>query len=163
MATTAETTVALVKVDTALKSLRSSEFDTPAAVGELIDNSIQTGATIIRIKLSETPRTPSKNKKKQTMVVDRIAVADDGAGMERDILRESLVLGYSTRYNQRNGMGRFGVGATLAGINQAKRIDLWSRADEQQPFLHCTSTWTKSRMARSSTCPTRQPRLSTTS
>jgi hypothetical protein len=136
MTTTAETTVALIKIDTALKSLRSSEFDTPAAVGELIDNSIQAGATIIRIKLSETPRTPAKNKKKETMVVDRIAVADDGAGMNRDVLRESLVLGYSTRYNQRNGMGRFGVGATLAGINQARRIDLWSRADEQQPFLH---------------------------
>jgi hypothetical protein len=136
MAATTENSVALVKVDTALKSLRSSEFDTPAAVGELIDNSIQAGATIVRIKLSETPRAQAKGKKKQTMVVDRIAVADDGAGMDRDVLRESLVLGYSTRYNQRNGMGRFGVGATLAGINQAKRIDIWSRADEHQPFLH---------------------------
>jgi hypothetical protein len=135
--TTAETTVALVKVDTALKSLRSSEFDTPAAVGELIDNSIQAGAKIIRIKLSETQRAAAKgNKKKPTMVVDRIAVADDGAGMDRGVLRESLVLGYSTRYNSRTGMGRFGVGATLAGINQAKRIDIWSRAQESQEFLH---------------------------
>lgn len=134
--TTAETTVALVKVDTALKSLRSSEFDTPAAVGELIDNSIQAGAKTVRIKLSEAQRAAGKGKKKPTLVVDRIAVADDGAGMDRNILRESLVLGYSTRYNSRNGMGRFGVGATLAGINQAKRIDIWSRAKQTEPFLH---------------------------
>jgi len=40
--------------------------------------------------------------------------------MSRDILRESLVLGYSTRYNSRNGMGRFGVGATLAGIQSSQ-------------------------------------------
>lgn len=131
-----ENNVALVKVDTALKSLRSSEFDTPAAVGELIDNALQAGAKTIKVKLSETQRPSVKGKKKTTLVVDRIAVADDGAGMGRSVLHKSLVLGYSTRYNNRDGMGRFGVGATLAGINQAKRIDIWSRADEKEPFLH---------------------------
>ena len=64
--TTAETTVALVKVDTALKSLRSSEFDTPAAVGELIDNSIQAGAKTVRIKLSETQRAAAGKGREET-------------------------------------------------------------------------------------------------
>ncbi len=42
--------------------------------------------------------------------------------MDKEVLRQALVLGFSTRYNSRSGMGRFGVGATLAGMSQAKRL-----------------------------------------
>jgi len=61
--TKVETSVALVKIDTALKSLRSSEFDTPAAVGELIDNSIQACAKAVSIRLSEAQRAAGKGRR----------------------------------------------------------------------------------------------------
>src|SRR5205814_1191910 len=135
-ATAAEitTNIPLIKVDTALNSLRASNFDIPAAVGELIDNALEANANEIKIRLIEGKRTIGK--KKPTPVVEQIAVSDDGVGMGADILHQALVLGYSTRYNSRKGMGRFGVGATLAGISQARRVDMYSRNTPSSTFLH---------------------------
>jgi hypothetical protein len=129
------TSIPLIKVDAALNSLRASNFDIPAAVGELIDNALEAKANNVKIRLIEGKRTIG-NKKKPTPVVEQIAVADDGDGMTPDVLRQSLVLGYSTRYNSRKGMGRFGVGATLAGISQAKRVEMYSRNMANGPFLY---------------------------
>lgn len=129
------THVPLVKVDTALKSLRSSDFDIPAAVGEMIDNSLEAKANNIKIRLVQGERKVGKNPK-PTPVVELIAVSDDGVGMKEDVLHQSLVLGYSTRYNSRKGLGRFGVGATLAGISQAQRIEIYSRDNAGQQYLY---------------------------
>ena len=125
----------LVQVDTALMSLRSSSFDTPAAVGEPVDNALQAGANNIRIRLVEGERKVGK-KQKDTPVVEQIAFSDDGSGMEYDVVKRALVLGFSTRYNSRQGMGRFGVGATLAGISQAKRLEMYSRNAPNGDFLY---------------------------
>src|SRR5690242_8174561 len=129
------TEVQLIQVDKALMSLRASNFDTPAAVGEPVDNAIQAGANNIKIRLVHGERKVGK-KQKLTPVVEQIAFSDDGSGMERDVLERALVLGYSTRYNSRTGMGRFGVGATLAGISQAKRLEMYSRNTPQGEFLY---------------------------
>jgi hypothetical protein len=129
------TEVPLIKVDTALNSLRASNFDTPAAVGEPVDNALEAKANNIKIRLVQGERKIGK-RQKITPVVDQIAIADDGSGMSKEVLHRCLVLGFSTRYNSRSGMGRFGVGATLAGISQAKRIDIFSRDTATEPFLH---------------------------
>jgi histidine kinase/DNA gyrase B/HSP90-like ATPase len=127
--------VPLIKVDTALLSLRASNFDTPAAVGEPIDNSIQAKANNIKIRLVEGGRRIGK-KQKTTTVVEQIAFADDGEGMDEDTLHKSLVLGYSSRYNSRAGMGRFGVGATLAGISQAQRLAIYTRNTQGGQYFY---------------------------
>ncbi len=129
------TEVQLIQVDKALMSLRASNFDTPAAVGEPVDNGLQSGANNIKIRLVEGERKIGK-KQKTTPVVEQIAFSDDGSGMEKDVLERALVLGYSTRYNSRTGMGRFGVGATLAGISQAKRLEMYSRNTPNGEFLY---------------------------
>jgi hypothetical protein len=59
-----------------------------------------------------------------------------GIGMSSEILHRALVLGYSTRYDSRKGMGRFGVGATLAGISQAKRLEIYSRSAGSPSYLY---------------------------
>ncbi|MFL6310468.1 MAG: ATP-binding protein [Terriglobales bacterium] len=125
----------LVQVDTALMSLRSSNFDTPAAVGEPVDNALQAGANNIKIRLIEGERKVGK-KQKAVPVVEQIAFSDDGSGMDHDVVKKALVLGFSTRYNSRQGMGRFGVGATLAGISQAKRLEIFSRNVAGGEFLY---------------------------
>jgi hypothetical protein len=51
-------------------------------------------------------------------------------------LHHALKLGYSSRYGDRKGMGRFGVGAKLAGISQAQRIDIYSRQSVSADWLH---------------------------
>ncbi len=126
--------IPLIQVDTALKSLRASNFDIPAAVGELVDNALEAEANNIHIQLIEGTRKVGK-KQRPTPVVDQIAIADDGIGMSSEVLHRALVLGYSTRYDSRKGMGRFGVGATLAGISQAKRLEIYSKSAESKDFL----------------------------
>ncbi|MFN6513015.1 MAG: ATP-binding protein [Nostoc sp. CreGUA01] len=60
---------------------------------------------------------------------------DNGYGMNADVLHSCLQLGYSTRYNDREGIGRFGVGATLAAISQCKKISVFSREKSTDNFL----------------------------
>lgn len=114
--------VLLVDNALALKSMRSSDFDANSAYGEVIDNSIQAGAKNIHIKVVFQARAG-----KQFEPITKIAFVDDGHGMDADVLHHCLQLGYSTRYNDRNGIGRFGVGMTLGAINQCKRVDVYSR------------------------------------
>lgn len=127
--------VNLIAADTALVSLRSSGHDYCSAVGEVIDNSLQANANNIRCRIFTEKKRIAKNKR-ATEVVSRLAVGDDGDGMDVPTLHRSLMLGYSTRYNDRTGMGRFGVGAKLGGISQAKRIDIYSRQSANDPWRH---------------------------
>lgn len=133
--TTNTSKVDLIAADTALLSLRSSGHDYCSAVGEVIDNSLQANANNIRCRIFNEKKKIGKNKKRAIEVVSCLAVGDDGDGMDIDTLHRSLTLGYSTRYDDRTGMGRFGVGAKLGGISQAKRIDIYSRQDTGQPWL----------------------------
>src|SRR5262245_14477298 len=102
--------VELIAADKALLSLRSSGHDYRSAVGEVVDNSLQAESHNIRVRVFTTKKKIGKNTK-ATEVVERIAIGDDGTGMDRATLHNSLRLGYSSRYDDRKGMGRFGVGA----------------------------------------------------
>ncbi len=127
--------VELIAADKALMSLRSSGHDYCSAVGEIIDNSLQAGANTVRLRVFTSKKKIGSNTK-MTEVVERLAVSDDGEGMDRATLHSALKLGYSSRYDDRKGMGRFGVGAKLGGISQAKRIDVYSRQAVREAWLH---------------------------
>ena len=127
--------VELVQADTALISLRASGHDYCSAVGEVIDNSIQANANNVKLRLFTDMRAIGSSSKKAE-VVERLAVGDDGDGMHADVLHRALRLGYSSRYDERSGMGRFGVGAKLAGISVARRLELWSRQARRGPWLY---------------------------
>lgn len=118
----------------AIKSLRSSGYrDTPMAIGELIDNSIQAGADKISVVLT------TDNEVKNVRTVQKItsiAVIDNGNGMDPDKLQSSLVLGEGTNRNEEKGMGKFGVGLPQSSISQAKRVDAWSWTDGIQSMKH---------------------------
>ena len=110
------------KVGATLKSMRNSDFDVYTAVCEVIDNSITAKAKNIGIKIDmHVP--PGKRKP----VPERIAFGDDGTGMDSETLQQCLVIGYSQRYNDRKGIGRFGVGMTYGAINVCQRIEVYSR------------------------------------
>jgi hypothetical protein len=112
----------LTQANQALESSRDSGFDLPAAAGEVVDNSIQAGATRIRIA---TARDMAGD-------VTDIVFSDDGEGIADDILPFVLSLGYSSRYGSRDGMGRFGMGLKLASLSHARRVDVytWRRGEE---------------------------------
>jgi len=110
-----------VHVGRALGSLRNSNFDTVSAIGEVIDNSIQANAKTIKLKIKKN--VIRKNK----IDLTEIAFADDGTGMTVDTLERCLQLGFSDRYNRRDGIGRFGVGMTLGAVTQCTRIEVYSK------------------------------------
>jgi len=133
---TAVERVPLIRVDTALNSLRSSGYSLEAAVGEPIDNGLEARANKIRLRLMGETQTVRRGKKEETLeVVAKIGIGDDGCGMAPGVLERCLVLGESTRYESRVGMGRFGVGGTLGAISQCKRIEVYSRSKSSGPYL----------------------------
>ena len=105
----------------AIESLRNSDFDAISAYGEVVDNSIQAEASNIKIKFSTTAGKRGYER------IKNIAFGDDGHGMDAFTLNRCLQLGWSSRYNSRAGIGRFGVGMTLAAIHECKRVELFSK------------------------------------
>lgn len=115
--------VALVENGAALLSMRNSDFDAYSAYGEVIDNSIQADADEIRVRFDYLPKSAARKRE----ALNYVAFGDNGKGMDAELLHRCLQLGYSSRYNDRSGIGRFGVGAILAAINQCKKVEVYSR------------------------------------
>lgn len=118
----------IIKIDTALESMRDSGFDLTAAIGEPIDNSIEADATHVQVLTTFGP-------KKST--IEEIAILDNGRGIKPDILAHALSMGYSTRYGQRGSLGRFGVGMKLAGLSLGRRIDVYTKQAGDDTIRHC--------------------------
>jgi len=106
----------LVSAASALIAMRNSDFDELSAYGEVIDNSIQAEASFVKIKLENDGRN-----------ILSLAFVDDGIGMDTHTLGHCLSMGWSSRFNDRSGIGRFGVGMKLGAIHQCKRISVWSK------------------------------------
>ena len=107
-------------IDQQIRSERESDFDSNSAYGEVIDNSIQAGAKNIKI-IFDTKLV----KKKE--ILESIAFGDDGDGMPPEIVENCLTQGFSSRYNDRSGIGRFGVGMTKAFMNQCLVCEVYSK------------------------------------
>lgn len=122
--------IPIVLTGHALQSLRDSGYSLPAALGEVIDNSLDANANHISLHFEESK---AKSGKKH---IHCITIIDDGDGMEREILQRYLQLGFSTRYMRTDTIGKYGVGAKLAALNYGQRIDVWSRTNEDEPWYH---------------------------
>lgn len=122
--------VPLIKTGQAILSLRDSGYTIEAALGEVIDNAIEANANTISIELFE-----GVNKKKKKCV-SKIAIVDDGDGMDRDLLQLYPQIGFSTRYMSTTTIGKYGVGAKLAAINYAKRFEVWSKTRNDKEWLY---------------------------
>ncbi|MFE6981115.1 ATP-binding protein [Streptomyces griseus] len=108
----------LIQVGTALESMRDAGYDLTAAAGEPLDNSIEANATVLRVK-------PVYAEDRKS--IRELVFADNGVGIDPKILHHVLSMGYSTRYGQRKGLGRFGVGLKLAGLSLGERIEIYTR------------------------------------
>ena len=117
---------------TGLISFRDAGYrNTSMAIAELIDNSIQADAKQIRVLAFVVNNYDSARTTRQ---VNKIAVFDDGEGMSPDVLSICLGFAQGTRLNQRQGIGRFGVGLPLASISQCKRTKVYSWQKEGEVF-----------------------------
>lgn len=110
----------IVALDKFILSTRDSGYkNTSSAVSELVDNSIQADATEIRITIAGSEVDDASNGL-------QIMVSDNGSGMDRRTLTQALRFGGSSRYNDRAGLGRFGMGLPNASLGQARRVTVYA-------------------------------------
>jgi len=109
--------VTVTDVRSFLQATRDSGYRSfDAAISELVDNSLQAQATQVEVFLPNHSRDAGES----------VAVLDDGRGMSPDELAKSLQFGGSTRFDDRDGMGRFGMGLPNASLSQARRVDVYT-------------------------------------
>ena len=119
-----------------IRAMRDSGYkNTDHAIAELIDNSVEAGATRIEVVAIEEPMRVEQRTRNR---IAKIAVADNGEGMSDEILRRALKFGDGTRlHGPRRGIGRFGIGLPNASISQCERVDVWTWQIGAQNARHC--------------------------
>ena len=102
-----------------INSTRDSGYkSTSSALAELVDNSLEAGARNVTIKIKRNESSSEYNY--------LFSVVDDGSGMEKEELLKALQFGGSSRYNNRSGLGRYGMGLPNASLSQTKRVEVYT-------------------------------------
>ncbi len=99
-----------------ITSLRDMGYDFAAAVADLVDNSIEAGASLVAIDV-EFDGDDSW-----------VRIADNGKGMTPDELREAMRYGAERDYDEED-LGKFGLGLKTASMSQCKRLSVASRSN----------------------------------
>lgn len=111
----------IVAAEKFVQATRDSGYSSTAcAVSELVDNALQAGATRVDIDIVRA----SSGKDME------ISVTDNGCGMDLFTLRQALRFGGSSRFNDRSGLGRFGMGLPNSSLSQCRRVTVssWQNA-----------------------------------
>ena len=117
---------ALINVSQVYESLRYNDYSVENGLGEIVDNSVEAGASEIRVYFTKKLK---RMGKKEIEEIDKIIILDNGSGMSPEVLAKCLVLGCSMRdhKNGKLGIGKFGVGMTLGSISLARHVEVFSR------------------------------------
>jgi Histidine kinase-, DNA gyrase B-, and HSP90-like ATPase len=97
-----------------IKSLRDMGYDFSQAVADVVDNSIEAGATLVAIDV-EFDGDDSW-----------VRIADNGTGMKPDVLREAMRYGAERQYAD-DDLGKFGLGLKTASMSQCQCLSVASR------------------------------------
>lgn len=95
------------------ESLRDIGYDFPAAVADIVDNSVMAGATQVDITIEFDG------------MDSYVSIADDGEGMTPNGLVEALRYGSRRSYGQRD-LGRYGLGLKTATMSQCRSLTVVS-------------------------------------
>lgn len=117
-----------------VKAIRDSGYKSAAyAIAELADNAIQAGANSVEIICEEKEDRVNRRTRRR---VQKIAVVDNGTGMDADTLRKALQFGNGSRLEDRKGIGRFGMGLPNSSLSQAQRVDVYTWTDGIGNAIH---------------------------
>jgi hypothetical protein len=122
-----------------IESMRAFGYSTPAAVADLVDNSITAGARNVWIQFhwagSES----------------WVSVLDDGGGMTGPELTQAMRLGSRNPLDERasRDLGRFGLGLKTASLSQCRTLTVASRRNGTEAavrrwdldHVHATRDW----------------------
>lgn len=115
-------------------SLRDMGYDTPSAIADLVDNSIDADARNVEITITTAG------------AGSWIRVADDGKGMSGRRLEEAMRYGSSREYDAED-LGAFGLGLKTASLSQCRRLTVATRSSVRGRIE--VRRWDLDRVARS--------------
>jgi anti-sigma regulatory factor (Ser/Thr protein kinase) len=100
-------------------SLRDMGYEFATAVADLVDNSIEAGATMVSIDVEFEGEG------------SWVRITDDGTGMGPAALREAMRYGSSRAYSD-DDLGKFGLGLKVASLSQCRRLSVASRTNRDR-------------------------------
>lgn len=103
-----------------ITSLRDMGYDFPAAVADVVDNSIEARATRIDIDVHFDGDD------------SWVRIADNGTGMKPVQMREALRYGAERDYDEEEALGKFGLGLKTASMSQCQRLTVASRSSGER-------------------------------
>jgi hypothetical protein len=104
---------------TLINSLRDLGYNsTTSALCEHVDNALQWGATEVRVYFRQTGKQPNQR-------IDAL-VYDNGKGMAQHVLKVAMAFGGSMVFDNRAGIGRYGMGMKAAALNISPSVDVYS-------------------------------------
>lgn len=125
----------IVRQDQFIKATRDSGYKgTDSALSELIDNSIQAGASCVNIRMVAVEQEQTGPGRRPMPRVVEVAIADCGRGMDASLLRRAVRFGDSNRFEDRNGLGRFGMGLPNASVSQCQRFEVYTWQNGSKPM-----------------------------
>jgi hypothetical protein len=89
-------------------------YGLPESIADLIDNSIDAGASSVLIRIYQEGER-----------LTHLAVADDGHGMDNDVLIEAMRIGTTTAHV--TGLGKYGIGLKAASLSHTNTLTVVTR------------------------------------
>lgn len=118
-----------------MRAVRDSRYRHGAnAIAELIDNSIDADATRVELLIEEKQQT---RKQRTVWGINRVAVVDNGTGMDAPTLVQALSFGGRKENNRVRRIGKYGVGLPTASASQCEQVDVWTWQSSIESPLHC--------------------------
>ncbi len=102
-----------------MESLRDIGYELPAAVADLVDNSIDADATRVDVTVTFEGED------------SWIRVADNGTGMPTHRMNEAMRYGTDRDYTEAD-LGKFGLGLKTASLSQCRRLTVATRTNPQR-------------------------------
>lgn len=120
----------LVFADAFIRGMREIGYKNPAwALAELIDNSFQSGADGVDIRMRDVDWKMERSKPSQ------VAIIDNGIGMLSRMISHAVRWGGTDRENDRRGFGRYGYGLPSAAVSLAKRYAVYSKTEGKKWYV----------------------------
>lgn len=126
----------IVQEDHFILATRDSGYkSTASAISELADNAFQAGANRFLVHFNSKRQSYSGKGRPESPVVQEVVCVDDGSGMTPDVLRSALRFGGTPRFNDRNGLGRFGMGLPNASVSQCCRLEVYTWQNPENVYF----------------------------
>lgn len=123
----------IIQPDPMMMSAIGLNYPLEAAVADLVDNSIDAGASSVLVRFV---RRGSR--------LSSLCVVDDGRGMSETQLKDAMALGKRREYKKKD-LGHFGLGLKAASLGQAQDLIVVSRAAGSPP---CGIRWSRENAGR---------------